>query len=924
MRDWNSLVRQRLSTLDLGLAREEAIAEELGAHLEWKFDELVREGASEDEAFRTVTEDLSDEKLRREFHAMFSPAHEPLAPGSTARGGFWSGIGHDVRLAWRQLISSPGFALVALLSLGLGVGANTAIFALIDAVVMRTLPVPDPQRLAELTLNHKGRIGATVGRQEDFSSALWEQVERRQQGFSGLAAWSGVPFDLGNGGEARGADGLFVSGRFFDVLGVRPVLGRLIEPSDDLKGCGIQGAVISYGFWQSEFGGRVNAVGSEISLDRHAFQIIGVAPPTFTGLEVGRKFDVAVPLCSEPALHADPGSPANASVWTNSATTWWLAAIGRLKPGWSFERATAQLRAVSPGIFAATIPSGYDAISRENYLRFSVVARPAATGVSSLRQEYEQPLWLLLAISGMVLLIACANIANLMLARATARQHEMAVRLALGATRARIVRQLLVESLLLAVLGTAAGALAAQFLGRMLIAGIGTSHDSVFLSLAPDGRMLAFTAGLALATCIAFGVAPALHASNAEPGTVVKTSARGITTGRERSLTRRVLIVTQISLSLVLVVAALLFLRTFRNLEQVNPGFDEEHVLIGDFDASALKLPEAQRLEFKRELLAGVRATPGVTSAAEVTIVPLSGNGWDRFLDVPDRSIQRKVVNLNSVSADYFRTLRIPLMRGRDFNDDDRTNAPAVAIVNQSLAKALFNGENAVGRSFGIQQDSGKPDKMVRIVGVVGDTNYYDLREERRPIAYLALSQTAEPDLDSTFVIRSDEDATALVNALKAAAAKMSPRIVLSFSWMKAAVREQLGRERMMAELSGFYGGLAALLATIGIYGVMAYSVVRRRREIGIRMALGATQRQILRMILREAFAILTIGVATGAALVFACGRVVRTMLYGLKAFDPETLAAAIGGLALITLVASLLPARRASAIQPMQTLREE
>jgi predicted permease len=826
-------------------------------------------------------------------------------------------VGRDARLAVRLLRLSPAFAAVAILSLALGVGANTAIFQLIDAVVLRTLPVASPQELANVPVIHDGRVGSSVSRQHEISSAIWEQLQEKREAFSSIAAWSTERFDLGHGGEGRYADGMWVSGAFFDTLQVRPVLGRLLAPGDDTKGCGLGGAVISYSFWQGEFGGRTDALGSTISLNRRQFQVIGVTPASFTGLEVGLKFDIALPLCSEPAMR-------NEGSWTSSSTTWWLAVIGRLRPGWSFHRASAQLASISPGIFAATLPAIYEAAIAQKYLRFRFHAVPAATGVSPLRNHYQYPLYLLLAISGLVLLIACANIANLMLVRASARRHEMAMRLALGASRARLIRQLLVESLLLGAAGTALGAVLARLLSQALIAGISKPQSEVFLSLSIDWRVLAFTTGLGMATCVLFGVAPAIQAANTEPGAVVKTAGRAATPGRRRLLVRRGFIVSQIALSLVLVVAALLFVRTFQNLANLNAGFEQANILVADFDASPLKLPVERRSQFERELLARVRATPGVLSAAQTAIVPLGPNDWNDFIDVPGTDIQGKVVNMSEASSDYFRTLSVPVLSGRDFNDADTLDAPRVAIVNEAFAKKLFGGAGPVGRTFGIRQNSGKLDKLYRIVGLVGNTKYADLREELAPIIYLPDTQDPEPDSETSIMIRSNEDTSSLVSALKSMSARISPEIVINFSVFRTSIRESLGRERLMATLSGFYGLLAAVLSMVGLYGVMSFSVAQRRSEIGIRMALGATRSGILFMVVREALKLLALGLAFGAILVIAAGRTVQALLFGLKPMDPLTLGGAATGMAIVALAASLIPAQRAARVHPMQTLREE
>lgn len=554
-------------------------------------------------------------------------------------------------------------------------------------------------------------------------------------------------------------------------------------------------------------------------------------------------------------------------------------------------------------------------------LRFN--ASPGATGVSSLRADFGYPLWLLLAFSALVLLIACANIANLMLARASARRSEMALRLALGASRARIIRQLLVESLLLAIAGAALGAGLARLLSGTMIAGIGTSEDQVFLSLSPDWRMLAFTSAVALLTCIVFGVAPAVHAAHSEPGAVIQLSGRGLASRRERFSLRRGFIVLQIALSLALVVAAVLFSRTFRNLMNLNAGFEQQHILVAEFDASSLNLPADRGYAFNRELIAQVRATPGVVSAASTLIVPLSGDGWNDSIDIPGTSFQRQNSDFSRISSGYFRTLGVPMIAGRDFDATDTNNSPLVVIVNEAFVGKFFPNSSPLGATMGVRQDYGKPDKLYRIVGVVANTKYRDLREDYGPIAYLPDTQSGVSSLDSTFLIRSNEDLASLIAGLKATAARTSPEIVLNFRVLRTMVREGMSRERLMAELSGFYGLLAALLATVGLYGMMSYSVVKRRTEIGIRIALGASQRRVLVMIVREASILLGMGLTAGIVLVIAAGRLVQSMLFGLRSTDPVTLALAIAGMTVVGLASSLLPARRAAGVQPMQTLRE-
>jgi len=399
MPNWNAEAKAAIARLEVEPGREGSIVEEIAQHLEDRYNELRSGGLSEPDALQVVREECSGTQLEQELRSLVKQAPPAITPGRDEQGSFLAVVGKDLRIAARLLGATPGFALIAILLLALGVGANAAIFEMIDAVILRTLAVPDQQSLASVSVIHEGRIGSSVARQKELSSAIWEQLKDRPQAFSNLAAWSTERFDLGNGGKAGYADGMWVSGTFFETLGIKAVLGRVFVRTDDYKGCGIQGAVVSYEFWQSQYGGRSDAIGSRVSLDRHPFQIIGVTPPAFSGLEVGRKFDVALPLCSEPVAHAE-------GAWTNSPTTWWLAVVGRLRPGWGFRRASAELSSISPGIFAATLPPNYDAVAAKSYLRFKFRAEPAASGSSPLRKQFAQPLYWLPEISGLVLLIA--------------------------------------------------------------------------------------------------------------------------------------------------------------------------------------------------------------------------------------------------------------------------------------------------------------------------------------------------------------------------------------------------------------------------------------------------------------------------------------------------------------------------------------
>jgi putative ABC transport system permease protein len=915
MPDWPKEIRAAIASLNLEPTREAAVVEELSQHLRDRYDEMLMAGMGAEQAYQLLRQELNDGTLAAGLKAAVHAAKPPLSAGKDGEEKFFAALLGDLRYGARLLARNPGFAIVAILSLALGIGANTAIFQLLDAVRLRTLPVKAPEQLAAVRIVNSPHCcnGDHYSPEAALTGGLWTRLREQQQGFSEIAAWAPDRFNLGHGGEARYASALLVSGDFFNVLGVQPLVGRLISPSDDYRGCGAQGAVLSYAFWQREYGGRAGVLGGKITLDGNPFQVMGVAPASFYGIEVGQNFDVAIAMCSQPVFSTK-------GPLMDSPVSWWIVTIGRLKQGWTLERASAQLDAISPGIFAATVPGEYDAIEKKDYLSFHLGALPAATGVSQLRNDYEDPLWLLLTLSGLVLLIACANLANLMLARASARQREMALRLTLGASRSRLIRQMLAESLLLAALGTFAGAALAQILSRALVAFLSTQQNRIFVELTPDWRVLGFAAGLAMLTCLLFGLAPAIQASRTEPGVAMKASGRGATAGRDRFLLRRALVVSQVAFSLVLLTGAFLFVRTFRNLLTLNAGFQQDHILVTNFDFSPLKLPPDNQMAYKRELIARMQAVPGVSSVAEVLVVPMSHSGWDNNIDIPDGP-QRQDVTLNRVSPGYFRTMETPMLAGRDFNATDAPKSPRVGIVNEAFARKFFGGGNPVGRVF---NDAGEADKTYQIVGLVGDTKYYQLREEDVPIAFVSFTQANGPGEFSWLMIRSDEPVLPLISSIKRAASDLNPALVLNFSVLKTQIREGLLRERLMATLSGFFGVLATILAMVGLYGIISYMVIRRRNEIGIRMALGANRGRILAMILREAGILVLIGLAVGTGLALAAGGAARSLLYGLKPTDPLTLGASILGLTLVALIASLLPAQRAATVHPMVALREE
>jgi putative ABC transport system permease protein len=825
---------------------------------------------------------------------------------------------NDLRFGVRMLMKNPGFTAVAVLSLALGIGANTAIFQLLNAVRLKTLPVPDPQELAQVRLTDvSGTRGSKASRYPAVTNPIWEQIRDRQQAFSGIAAWNTADFNLAQGGEVRLAKGLWVSGDFFNVLGVKPQLGRVFSKEDDQRGCSSPGVVISDSFWQREYGADREIVGRKLTLADRQFEIVGVTPASFFGLEVGKTFDVALPICADAVISGKNNR-------LDSGTNWWLMVTGRLKPGWTIQQASAQVQSISPSLFQQTLPANYPPVSVGNYLGSKLEAVAGGAGYSTLRESYERPLWLLMSIAGLILLIACANLANLLLARASSREREMAVRQAVGASRTRILRQLLVETLLLALIGTGLGALLAGGLSRFLVSSIGTARDSVFLDLTPDWRVLGFATGVAALTCVLFGLTPALRAARIQPGVAMKASGRGLTAGRERFSLRRALVVVQVALSLVLVAGALLFTRSLNNLVTADAGFSQEGLLIARVGFGRLKIEPERRVAFRGELLERIKAVPGVDEATEMDTVPLTGGGRGNsvWLEGSD-SLDKINASFNRVGVDYFKTLHTPMLGGRDFSATDALNSPKVAIVNETLARSLHQA-NPVGRRVFVEATPNEPETPYEIVGMVRDAKFEELREEPLAMVYLASLQDPQPGPGRQFLIRSNLPPTDITGAVKRLVGEMNPAMDVSFQGFKTMVGESLLRERLMATLSGFFGVLALLLASIGLYGLLSYGVASRTNEIGIRMALGARTRDVLALIFREALLLVVIGLGVGMPAVLLLTRFASTLLFGLSPTDPISLVLAGLLLLVVALVAGYLPARRATKVDPLVALRYE
>jgi putative ABC transport system permease protein len=904
---WAQRFWLKLQTLFHRNRTTQQLDDEFQFHLEQQIAENIARGMSREEARYTATRAFGNPTFLKE-------------ETRDTWGWIWlDQLAQDLRYGLRTLRKNLGFTAVAVLTLALGIGANTAIFQLIDALRLRAIPVKEPQQLVTVQLaDNTGVRGSQASGYPVLTNPVWEKLRAQQDAFSGVLAWGSNSFNLTPGGDVRLAQGLFVSGDFFHVLGVQPLMGRVFTASDDRRGCGLPGAVVSYAFLQRELGGDPSPIGHKLTLNYHPVEIIGVTPPGFFGLEVGSSYDVAVPICSQAVLWSE-------GPWLDEGTVWWLNVMGRLKPRSSPEKANAQLAVISPRIFHATLPSNYPAENVKDYLKFKLAAVPAGSGVSWLRSQYSDSLSLLLGTAGLVLLIACANLANLMLARATTREHEFTVRFAIGASRAQLIRHSMTESLLLALLGGALGLFLAEALSKFLVASLGTEGDAPFLDLEPDWRLLAFTFGLASLTCILFGLIPALRASRVSPE-AFKSAGRTVTASRKRFGFRQGLVVSQVALSLVLVVGALLFSDSLSNLLAVDAGFSQKGVVIADLDLfRRVNVPYAARVTFKQDLLQKIRALPGVESAAEVDILPLSGSSTENVVWIEGTKPASGLDSLfNSTSDGYFKAMGIALLAGRDFSPQDTVSSPKVAIVNQTFARKLGLGMNPIGKTFRRQATPTELEQPFEIVGLATDTKYSSLREEFRPIAFLSTSQDPRPGPSAQFAIRSAAPIAETVSNVRNLVAQASPLITLGCQPFETTILEGLTRERLMAKVSGFFGLLAALIAAVGLYGVMSYLVAQRTNEIGIRVALGAQRTDVLSLVLRNAALLLAPGLVLGAFLSVAAAQAARAMLFGLKPSDPRVVVAAIIGLGFVGFLASFLPARRASRVDPMVALRHE
>lgn len=839
----------------------------------------------------------------------------------------------DIRYAARVLAKNPIFTAVAILTLALGIGGNTAIFTLLDQVLLRLLPVKEPQQLVLLTM--RGRHYGNNWGGNAISYPMYRDFQAHNEVFSGIFCRFPTRVSLSFGGRAERAEAELVSGTYFSVLGVTTALGRSFTPEEDRVANGAPLVVLSYSYWKQRFGGDPAILGKTLTINKHDMTVIGVAQAGFDGVELGYTPKLFIPVTMQEQVVIVP-----TSMLTDRRSRW-VNAFGRLKPGATAKQAKASLQPFMHSMLESEVreaafahASAYD---REQFLKCTIDVLPGSQGRASFRRELSTPLWVLMAITGVVLLITCANLANLLLARASGRQKEIAVRLAVGASRGRIIRQLLVETLCLSALGGLAG-LALAFGADKALMAVYLPADSGGLSIsaAPDFRILIFTLVVTVATGVIFGLAPALRTTRPDLSRTLKDQAGAVLKGGHSGL-RKALVVAQVSLSLLLLIGAGLFLRTLNNLSSLGPGFPAERLLGFSIDPSLNGYTPERMKTFYQQLSDNLRSIPGVQSVGLASMRILENDEWDSSMTVegynPAKPDDRAEPYMNQISPNYFATLGVPIVLGRDFTVNDNREVkngpqpddwtPTAVMINEKFARRYFPVQNPIGRHLGFGIDPGTHTDM-EIIGVVKNIKYTNLRDEIPEQAYI-------PYLGSHFLgsmtvyLRTAYDPDQVMPQARAKVRELDSDLpIYEVRTTEAQLSNSLSSERMIASLSTVFGILATLLAAIGLYGVMAYSVAQRRREIGIRMALGAEPGTVVWMVMRDVLLLVAIGIAVGVPAALALMRMVATQLYGLSPHDPSTLALATAGLSLVACTAGYLPALRASRLDPTVALRYE
>ena len=949
MPDWRDYLRSNLAPLQLGPERELQMVEEMAQHLEAIYEEALVEGASEREAYRRATDHIKDWRLLEcelvrsknpgagawiGRHAAPKTQAQKRKPGGKVMGSF----GQDLRYGLRMLLKSKGFTLVAVLSLALGIGANTALFTLIDAVLLKMLPVERPNELVLLSWisgprlkawSSDGRISTDpasgLRTSTSFSYLAFERIRDNNEALSAVFAFAPLSqLNVSVAGQPEIAAGQLVSGGYYTGLGVKPMLGRTITNYDDKAGASPV-AVITHRYWQRRFAQDAQIAGKTVIVNNVPFTIVGVTPPEFFGaLQVGESADLSIPMAMQPQMSSDHQSGLS-TPWS-----WWLQIMGRLNPGVTAEQAAASFEST----FQQSAEEGWaGALTRFPSQRQAQSGAPrdvprlrassGSQGLTELRREYSQPLTILMVIVGLVLLIACANVANLLLARAAVRQKEIAVRLTIGASRWRLIRQLLTESVLLAILGGSVGVAFAYWGKDLLLLLRPWGGGELALDLKLDVRVLGFTIAVSLATGLLFGLAPALRATRVDLTPALKDNSRSVV-GGSRSLLNKSLIVVQVAVSLVLVVGAGLFVRTLRNLENVDVGFNRENLLLFSIDPGLSGYDNTQIAQLYRRITERLEAVPGVRSATMSMVPLLSGMARTSGVSVEGHTSQDGEsgdAKVNNVGTSFFETMEIPILLGRGLSQRDDELAPKIAVVNQMMARKYFGDDNPIGGRFGF---GGPPTAgQIEIIGVARDASYTGLRDQTEPTVYLPYLQS--PPRWATFVVRTSGNIASMSSSIRDAVREVDSNLPLfAMKTQSQQIDESLVQERLFASLSSFFGALALALACIGLYGVMSYGVARRTNEIGVRMALGATGSRVTRMVMRETMLVVLIGVVIGFGTAMATTRLVASMLFGIEPTDLGTILFAVLLMIAVAALAGYIPARRASKVDPIIALRYE
>jgi len=844
-------------------------------------------------------------------------------------GSLWN----DLRYALRTLKKSPVFTVVAVLSLALGVGANTAIFTFLDQILLRLLPVKEPKELALLSMkgfHYGGNWGGNA-----LSYPMYRDFSEHNTVFTGMFCRFPYRVSLGFNGHTERASGELVSGTYFPLLGVGTAIGRAFTPDDDATPDGHPIIMLSYDYWETRFAGDPSILGKTVIMNGHNYTIVGVAQKGFDGIELGRAAQVFVPI-----MMRGQAVPQSFLDFKNRRQRW-VNVFGRLKPGVTAVQAKTSLQPFFHGILEMEVKeaafNNASAEVREKFLKNIIDVLPGSQGRSSLRQQLTTPLWVLIAITGGVLLIACANVASLLIARATGRQKEIAIRLAMGAGRGRIMRQLLVESLLLSTIGGVLGLLLAIWIDHSLMAFLPAQTAGLKLSTTPDLRILLFTFGVSILTGVIFGFAPALQCTRPDVAPTLKDQVGGIVGGGAQVRFRKALVAMQVTLSLLLLVGAGLFIRSLRNLRDLGPGFPTENLAAFNIDPTLNGYNSDQSKVFYRQLTDKINAVPGVRSIGLASSRILEGDEWDNWVTVEGyhpKANETPDPYMNSIGPGYFATLGVPILAGRDFTIKDtetvqhgpkpENTQPRMVTVNEKFAKRYFGSSpNAIGRHVGFGIDPNTKTDM-EIIGVFKDIKYTSLRDEipiQMCVPYLAARGVGS----MTVYVKTSMDAEQFFSAVRGKVRELDANLPLNaMRTLDTQISNSLLIERLIASLSTVFGFLATLLAIIGLYGVMAYTVARRTREIGIRMALGAFQKHVVWMVMREVLLLVAIGVVAGIAAAVALTRFVQAQLYGITAHDPMTLAIASLALGAVACAAGYIPAVRASRIDAMQALRYE